>query len=134
MDFFNADKKIYIEKFVIPNGKEVYDNRIVETRVRGVYYNDIFDYEIKKNDEVAIKHTPNSEYPESTEVILISEGIVLGHLMKEMAIEFVAKYGKDFCFLGKIIDYEKDENDDDGKIGKIIIQFNVPKFKKATEQ
>ena len=131
--FSNTYKENFIEKYVIPDGKEICDFRVVETRVRGVYYNDIYDYEIQKNDKVAIKHNPNSEYPESTEVILISDKTLLGHLMKEMAMEFREKYGEKFCFIGKIIEFEKDEYDNEGKIGKIIIQFKVPKFKNTVK-
>lgn len=130
-DFSNKVKEAFSERYVIPDGKEVSDYRIVETRVRGVFYNDIYDYEIRNNDSIAIKHNPNPDYPESTEVILISDGAVLGYLMKEMALEFVEKYGEKFCFIGKIISYEKEEDDDEGKIGKIIIQFKAPKFKKS---
>ena len=48
-------------------------------------------------------------------------------------MEFREKYGEKFCFIGKIIEFEKDEYDNEGKIGKIIIQFKVPKFKNTVK-
>lgn len=124
-----VEKNNFNEKYLIPEGKEVYDYRIVETRVRGVFYNDIDIHDIDKGDEVAIQHNPSPDYQESTEIILIYDKTQLGHLMKEMAMEFVEKYGEHYCFIGKIIDYKRDEYEEE-KLSNIIIQFKVPKFRK----
>lgn len=48
--------------------------------------------------------------------------------MKEMAQEFVVKYGNNFCFIGTIVDFELDDEIEENKISKIIIQFEVPYF------
>ena len=44
-------------------------------------------------------------------------------------MEFVEKYGEHYCFIGKIIDYKRDEYEEE-KLSNIIIQFKVPKFRK----
>lgn len=128
-------------KYIIPDGYEVSDTIEKTTRVRGVYYNDVSD--IDNGDDVIIVHRPTAKYPESTEIIKMSDGSLLGHLMQEMATDFVVKFGKGFRFIGKVIDYEteedydNDEDEDDDKeekVSKIIISFEVPLFKKIKKK
>lgn len=118
----------YKEKYLTPEGKQVSYKRLVKTKVRGVYYNDIYDFEIDIDDKVAIVHNPTNEFPESTDIVLISSDTILGKLMKEMAEEFVSKYGNNFCFIGTIVDFELDDDTEENKISKILIQFEVPSF------
>lgn len=126
-------KENFKENYVIPEGKEISYFRTINTRVRGVYYYNICDEDLSKNDKVAIIHNPKNDYHENTDIISIPYKILLGHLMKEMAAEFVEKYGQNFCFIGKVIDFEREEDDEDGMIDKIIIQFDVPSFRKKSK-
>ncbi len=122
------------EQYKIPEGKTLSYTRTITTKIRGVYYQDICEYDINLDDEVYIKHTPTEHHPESTEIRLLSYGSLLGYLKEEIANEFVVKYGDGYCFIGSIVEYETadDEEDEDyeDKINKILICFNVPSFKK----
>ena len=122
------------EEYKIPEGKTLSYTRTITTKIRGVYYQDIYEYDINLDDEVYIKHTPTEQHPESTEIRLLSNGSLLGYLKEEIAYEFVIKYGDGYCFIGSIVEYEtaddEEDEDDEDKINKILICFNVPSFKK----
>ena len=122
------------EEYKIPEGKTLSYTRTITTKIRGVYYQDIYEYDINLDDEVYIKHTPTEQHPESTEIRLLSNGSLLGYLKEEIANEFVIKYGDGYCFIGSIVEYEtaddEEDEDDEDKINKILICFNVPSFKK----
>lgn len=134
----NEEKKKELEsikeQYKIPEGKTLSYTRTITTKIRGVYYQDIYEYDINLDDEVYIKHTPTEQHPESTEIRLLSNGSLLGYLKEEIANEFVVKYGDGYCFIGSIVEYEttddEEDEDDEDKISKILICFNVPSFKK----
>lgn len=134
----NEEKKKELEsikeQYKIPEGKTLSYTRTITTKIRGVYYQDIYEYDINLDDEVYIKHTPTEQHPESTEIRLLSNGSLLGYLKEEIANEFVVKYGDGYCFIGSIVEYEttddEEDEDDEDKINKILICFNVPSFKK----
>lgn len=134
----NEEKKKELEsikeQYKTPEGKTLSYTRTITTKIRGVYYQDIYEYDINLDDEVYIKHTPTEQHPESTEIRLLSNGSLLGYLKEEIANEFVVKYGDGYCFIGSIVEYETTDDEEDGydedKINKIIICFNVPSFKK----
>lgn len=120
------------ETYIVPEGKTISYMRTITTKIRGVYYQDIYEYDINLDDKVFIKHTPTEQYPESTEIRLLSNGSLLGYLKEEIASEFVIKFGEKYCFIGEIVEYEtSDDEDDEDKISKILICFDVPSFKKA---
>ncbi|MDD4351305.1 MAG: hypothetical protein PHP83_03930 [Clostridia bacterium] len=136
-DFFHKQllDNGYIETdtmfFKVKEGYEFKDECSAKTtKVRGVYYNDIYDYEIEEDDEVEIIHNPSEKYFEKTDINC--NGLIIGSLMKEMAEEFVQKYGQYYKFTGKIIELttHKEEDEDDKYIDKVIIQFNVPILRK----
>ena len=91
------------EEYKIPEGKTLSYTRTITTKIRGVYYQDIYEYDINLDDEVYIKHTPTEQHPESTEIRLLSNGSLLGYLKEEIANEFVVKYGDGYCFIGSIV-------------------------------
>lgn len=55
-------------------------------------------------DNLMIKHTPISEYPESTTVINTRTNQELGHIKKELAVNLVEEFGENFILIGTIVD------------------------------
>ena len=114
------DKK---HSYIPPDGFEIKEWDTTVTRVRGPEYYITEDFEIWDEDSVIVKHEPSSEYPELTHVYIDNE--IVGSMKKEMAIDFVKKYGEHFCFYGSVVEYEPDES-----YPKIIIEIEKPILKK----
>lgn len=120
--------------FKLKDGYEVTEETTLKTtRVRGVYFNNIYDYELYEGEDVKIIHSPTPEYPENTEIYC--GDLLIGHLMAEMAKDFVRRFGEFYEFSGVVaeIDTQREDLDDknsDEIISKAIIEFEIPNFRK----
>ena len=105
------------------------------------YYQNITKYDIDEEMPVVIQHRPTQEFPEKVEVVTLDSGLLLGHLEKEMAKDFVANYGNNFRLNGYIEEFElkSDEENfdadvdmmDEDLVTKIIVTYGRPRFRKV---
>lgn len=120
--------------FKLKDSYEVTEETTLKTtRIRGVYFNNIYDYELYEGEDVKIIHSPTPEYPENTEIYC--GDLLIGHLMAEMAKDFVRRFGEFYEFSGVVteIDTQREDLDDknsDEIISKAIIEFEIPNFRK----
>lgn len=128
-------------RFTYPENYEVVEIVDHQTKLRGVYYQNITKYDIDEEMPVVIQHRPTQEFPEKVEVVTLDSGLLLGHLEKEMAEDFVANYGNNFRLNGYIEEFElkSDEENfdadvdmmDEDLVTKIIVTYGKPRFRKV---
>lgn len=84
----------------------------INTKVVGVTYENRQEHikDSEEGDDIIIKHTPSTKYPEATSVINKRTNKMLGHIKAELAERMVEQFGEYFILLGEITDITGDEN------------------------
>lgn len=120
-----------IHEYIPMPGYEITGYHTTQTMVRGTQYHlDEDDYELLDiDDEVQAIHEPEIEYPESTTIYC--NNIILGKMKKDMAEDYVARFGKEFTLSGHLVKKTRKRDEDTGEMFyNIVVELNVPILRK----
>ncbi len=109
-----------------PEGFELVDWTYATTLVRGCSNYIDEDYEIDIDSEVEIIHEPTDKYPENTSIYIDNDKV--GSLKQDMAIEWYQRFGSNYNFIGRVVEYEQ------GEYPRLLIEIKKPIIRKIKKK